>query len=230
VCPKWIPSLLRVRLKLCSYLASRLTLSPNRPKRASIWPTSPRSSIGCTQNDFQDYGMFIPKLFPSLVHVRRSCLKNSIISKRTKMSFYLTHVTLEFHRVLPKSFPCPWYIRHKLCTYLPPRLTLSPNKLEQPSTWTTSPRSSIGCAQNDFWAYCTFSANRAPMLRQDYHYLQTDQNELPIDPHHIGVPLGGSKIIPEPMVRLVQTVHLSCLKNSIISKQTETSFYLTHFT
>jgi hypothetical protein len=33
-------------------------------------------------------------------------------------------------------------------------------------TWPTSPRSSIGFVQNDFWAYDTFDVNNAPILRQ----------------------------------------------------------------
>jgi hypothetical protein len=51
VCPKWFSGQLYVSCKLCTYLASRLELSPRRLKRASIWSTSSRSSIGCTQND-----------------------------------------------------------------------------------------------------------------------------------------------------------------------------------
>jgi hypothetical protein len=39
-----------------------------------------------------------------------------------------------------------------------------------------------------------------------------DQNELVVGPHHQGVPLGSSKMIFEPMVRLAQTVHLSCIQ------------------
>ena len=64
----------------------------------------------------------------------------------------------------------------------------------------------MGCVQNDFRAYGTFGANRTPILRQDYHYLQMDQNELPLEPHHLGVPSGASKKISEPMARLGPTV------------------------
>jgi hypothetical protein len=39
-----------------------------------------------------------------------------------------------------------------------------------------------------------------------------DQNELPVEPHHQGVPLGSSKTISEPTVRLAQTMHLSCIQ------------------
>jgi hypothetical protein len=52
--------------------------------------------------------------------------------------------------------------------------------------------------------------NRAPILCQDEHYLQMDSNELPLDPRPGGVPSCASKTISEPMVRLVQTVHLFC--------------------
>jgi hypothetical protein len=44
----------------------RLELSPLRLKQASIWPTSPRSSIGCTQNGFRAYGTLVPNRAPML--------------------------------------------------------------------------------------------------------------------------------------------------------------------
>ena len=47
-----------------------------------------------------------------------------------------------------------------------------------------------------------FDANGAPTLRQDYLYLQVDQNELPLEPRLLVVPLGVSKMISEPTVRL----------------------------
>jgi hypothetical protein len=56
------------------------------------------------------------------------------------------------------------------------------------------------------------------------------QNEFPLDPHHIGVPLVAPKMIFEPMVRSVQTVHLSCVKINTISKQTKSNFHFTHVT
>jgi hypothetical protein len=57
-------------------------------------------------------------------------------------------------------------------------------------------------------------------------YLQTDRNELPPKPRHLGVPSGASKMISEPMVGLVQTVHLSYIKISTISKRIKTSIHL----
>jgi hypothetical protein len=45
-------------------------------------------------------------------------------------------------------------------------------------------------------------------------------------PTHLGVPLGASKTITEPMECSAQTMHLSCVKISTISKRTQTSFHL----
>jgi len=132
--------------------------------------------------------------------------------------------------VRPKRFLTLRYIWCKPCTYLAPTLTPSLNGPKQDSTRPTSPRSSIGCVQNDFRAYGTFGTNRAPTLRQYYHYLQTDRNELSVEPHHLVVPSCASKMIPEPMVRLAQTVHLSCTDANTVSKWTETRFDMTHVT
>jgi hypothetical protein len=85
-------------------------------------------------------------------------------------------------------------------------------------------RSFIGCIQNDFRVYGTLTANRAPILRQDWHYLQTDQNKLLFEPCHLGVPSSASKTISEPMVRLAQTIHLSYIDTNTISKRTKTKF------
>jgi hypothetical protein len=204
--------------------------------------------------------------------------------------------------VCPKRFPCPWYIRHKPCTYLALRLKQSPNRSKWPSTWSTSPRSAINCFKNDFWAYGTFNTSRAPVLHRDWWHLHPDQNKIPLDPCHIGVPSVASKwfmsqwtfstnrahiskwtetsfhltnvtkkyhrvclrrfpcpwfiwhkpytylassltlspnvgvplvalkIISEPMVRLTQIVHLSCIEINTISKHTETIFHLIYAT
>jgi hypothetical protein len=57
-----------------------------------------------------------------------------------------------------------------------------------------------------------------------------DRNKHTVEPHHLGVPSISSKMIPEPMVRLVQTVHLSCTDTNTVSKQIETRFTMTHIT
>jgi hypothetical protein len=68
--------------------------------------------------------------------------------------------------------------------------------------------------------------NRVTILHQQKHHVQTDQKEIPHDARHLGVPLGASKTISEPMVRSAQTVHQS----STVSKQIKTRFDMTHVT
>jgi len=128
-----------------------------------------------------------------------SCTEIKTITKRIKMSFCLMHVTLEYNKVRPKWFLSLWNVRHKLCTYHASILTLSPNAPKGVSTRPASPRSTIGCVQNNFRAYGMFRANHAPILRQDWHYLQMDQNEVPLDPHHKGEPSATSKMTSDPM-------------------------------
>jgi hypothetical protein len=81
------------------------------------------------------------------------------------------------------------------------------NELGQASTWTSSPRGTIGCVQNYFWAYGMFSTNHAPILDRHQQYLQIEQKEIPHDPRHLGVPSGTSKMISDVVVRSSQTVH-----------------------
>ena len=70
--------------------------------------------------------------------------------------------------------------------------------------------------QNYFRAYGTFGTNHAPILRQDYDYLKMDQNKLPLEPHYLGVPLGASKMIFKPIIRLAQTMQLSCTDTNTV--------------
>jgi len=62
---------------------------------------------------------------------------------------------------------------------------------------------------------CSLSFSK---IQQFYikHYLPTDRNEIPLEPRHLGVSSGASKIISEPCS--AQTVHLSCVNISTISK------------
>jgi hypothetical protein len=66
VCPKWLSSLWYVQRKLCTYLVSRFTLSPNGLKRASTWGWSPSSTIGSVQNNSWAYGTFSATRAPIL--------------------------------------------------------------------------------------------------------------------------------------------------------------------
>jgi hypothetical protein len=55
-------------------------------------------------------------------------------------------------------------------------------------------------------------------------------DEIPHEPHHLGVLSGVSKMIFKPVVRSAQTVHHACAKISSISKQTKTSIHLSLLT
>ena len=157
--------------------------------------------------------------------VHLSCIKISTISKQTKLSFHLSTFTQEYHRVHPKWFLSLRCIRRKSCTYLAPKLTMSPNRLKRDFIWQSS-RSSIGRVQMDFLAYGTFLTNRAPILHQDQHYLQTDRTKLPLE--------------PSPRSNIVcfqQFLSLWCIMRKLctnlapkltVSKQTEVRFNMTH--
>jgi hypothetical protein len=111
--------------------------------------------------------------------VHLSYIDTNIVSKQSKMTLHTTHVTLDFHRMRPKWFLSLCYVWRKSSTYVASRIAPM------------------------------FSENRAPILRQDKHYLQTESNEHPHEPHHLGVPSCVSRMISKPMVRLAQTMHLS---------------------
>jgi hypothetical protein len=64
---------------------------------------------------------------------------------------------------------------------------------------------------------CVRISNISKQTDSSFH-LSTITSEIPHDPHHQGVPSGVSKIISEPMVPSTQTVHLSRIKISTISK------------
>jgi hypothetical protein len=157
VCQNWFLSLWYVRCKPCTYLASRLALSPNGPKWASSWVSSLRSTTGYVQSNFWAYTTFSANHAP-IFH------NTNTVSKRTETRFHRTDVTEEFHRVRPKQFPSLWYFHRKPCTSLASGFTLSLNGSKRDSTLPTSPRSTIRCIQNNFWAYGIFSANRASIL------------------------------------------------------------------
>jgi hypothetical protein len=89
VCPKRFPSLWYVRRKPFTYLESRFALSPNKPKRASIWASSPWSTSRCIQNEFWGYGTFGANCAP-ILHWNKHCLQTD----RNKLSFEPHHVGL----------------------------------------------------------------------------------------------------------------------------------------
>jgi hypothetical protein len=159
-------SLWYIQRKTCTYLALSLPLSPNGPTitlslNGPKWvSTSPSSFIVCVQNDFRACGTFGANRAP-ILH------QPNIVSKWTETSFLLSLIPKEYHCVRPNWFLSLRYVWRKPWTYLAQTPTLSPIGLKWTSTWASPPRSTMGCFQNDLWAYGMFGANCAPIwLRQ----------------------------------------------------------------
>jgi hypothetical protein len=108
--------------------------------------------------------MIFEPMVRSAQTMQQSCVKNTTISKRTETSIHLSLVTQEYHRVHSKRFLRLWYVWRKPCSYHALILTLSLNGPKWDSTWPTSPRCSIRCVQNDFWACGMFSAKTCTYL------------------------------------------------------------------
>ena len=70
---------------------------------------------------------------------------------------------------------------------------------------------------------CTYLASRLALCPKG-------QNEIPLEPRHLVVPSCASKMISKPMVRLAQTMHLSCTDTNTVSKWKEVRFHMTHVT
>jgi hypothetical protein len=159
VCQKWFLSLWYIRRKPCTYLASRLALSPNGLNELAVESHNLGVPSGVSK--------MISELMVRLVQtITLSCTDTNSISKWTETRFHRTHVTEGFHRVRPKQFLSLWNSYHKLCTYLMSRLALSLNGLKRASSWALSPRRTISCIQNDFLAYGTFSTNHGPIMHR----------------------------------------------------------------
>jgi hypothetical protein len=149
--PKWFLSLWYVWRKPCTYLDSRLAQSPN-------------------ELPFEPHHLGVLSVVSKMIYeptvclaqiMQLSCTETNTISKRIEMTFYMTHVTQEFHQVRPNRL---WYVWCKLWIYLGPILILSPNGPKRVSTWPMSPRSSIVCIKNNFRAYGTLGANHTPIF------------------------------------------------------------------
>jgi hypothetical protein len=182
---------------------------------------SPRSSIGCVQNDSRAYGTFGANR-ATIMHQDLHYLQTD----RHELPLELRHlrIPLRASKMISESMVHLVQTVHLYCT---DTNTVS-KRTKMRFHMTHPPRSSIGCVHDDIRAYGTFSANRAP--RQEQHYLEMDQNEVPLEPRHLGVQSGASKMIYEPMVCSAQTMHLSRIKISTISKRTKMHFHLSLIT
>jgi hypothetical protein len=95
----------------------KISTISNELNQASTWVSSPRSTIGCVQNNFWAYGMFSTNRAPIF-------MTPTLSLNGPKWDSTLTHVTLEFHRVCPIWFLSLWYVRRKPHTFFASRLAL----------------------------------------------------------------------------------------------------------
>jgi hypothetical protein len=138
VCPTLFMSLWYVQWKLCTYLASRLALSPNRPNKAPPDPRHLGVPSGASKTIYEPMVRLT-----QIEHL--SCPDANTVSKQIETRFHMTHINLEFHRVPPILFLSLRCVRRKPCTNLAPRVALSPNGPNRASTCASSPRSLIRC-------------------------------------------------------------------------------------
>jgi hypothetical protein len=107
---------------------------------------------------------------------------------------------------------------------------LSPNWKKWDSTSLTTSRSSIGCVQNNFCAFWYVRHKSCNYFFVKISAISNRLNELPHQPRQQEVLSDVYKMISEPMVRVAQTMHLSCTDTNTVSKRTEAIFYKTHIT
>jgi hypothetical protein len=125
--PKLFVSLWYVQFKPCTYLVSRLALSPNGPNRA------PPDAHHLGVPSFASKMIYEPTVRLMQTDYL-SCTNASTISKIIEMIFHMTHVTKEFHRGPLILFLSLQYVRRKPCTNLASRVALSPNVPNRAST------------------------------------------------------------------------------------------------
>jgi hypothetical protein len=182
---------------------------------------SPRSSIGCVQHDLRADGTFNTNHAPFLRQDYHYLQTDS-----NKLPFDSHHLRVLSGASNTNSEPTVHSAQTLHLYYTDSNIVSKQTKTR--FHMNNSPRSSIGCVQHNFRANGTFDTNRAPFLHQDYHYLQTDSNKLQLQPHHLRVSSGASKMKSEPMVRSAQTLHLYCTDTNTFSKRTKTRFQMTH--
>ena len=172
--------------------------------------------------------MIFEPMVRSAQTVHRSCVKISTSPNGPKQaSNELRHLGIP--SVASKTISEPLVCLAKPCAYLTSTLTPSPNG---PNEIPHDPR---------HLGFNRVRPKRFPSLwyvwRKPSTYLASrlalypkGPNELPLEPRHQVLPSSATKTIYEPMVRLVQTMHLSCTDANTTSEWKEERFHMTHVT
>jgi hypothetical protein len=85
----------------------------------------------------------------------------------------------------PKRFPSLWDDWRKPCTNFASKVALSPNRLNWSSTWTSSPRCTIECVQNDFYVYGMVRSVQTARLSSTDTNTVSDQTKIKFHMTHV---------------------------------------------
>jgi hypothetical protein len=142
------------------------------------------------------------------------------------MGFHMIHLTSEFHRVHSKWFLKPMVrlaqIMHLSCTYTNPVSKRAETRFHMIHVTKGFHQVRPKWFLSLWFIWCKPCTYLAPTLTLSRNGLKQDSTW----PRYLVDPPDASKIIFEPMVCSTQTMHLSCIKISTISKQIESSFHL----
>jgi hypothetical protein len=184
--PTLFMSLWYIQCKPCTYLASRLALSPNGPNRAPPEPRHLGDPLGAS------YMISEP-----MVRLTQTMHLSGVM---------ICTISEQYDRVRPKRLQSRWYVRCKPCTHLAPTLTLSLNRLKRDSTWRTHLRVPSGASKTIYEPMVhSVQTKHQSWVKISTIYKRSEQSSTrPSSPR---VPSGASKTIYEPMVHLTQTEH-----------------------
>jgi hypothetical protein len=164
----------------------KISTISNELTQASTWASSPRSTIVCVQNDFRAYCM-VSTIHAPILHRHQHYLQmdqNEILHDPCHLG-----VPSGASKAISKNLVRSSQTMHLSCV----KISTISNELNQASTWALSPRSTIGCIENDFWAYVC--------LAQTVHLSWTDTNTISkwtktrFHMTCLGLPSGASKMV-----------------------------------
>jgi hypothetical protein len=91
---------------------------------------------------------------------------------------------------------------------------------------THSPKNLIGCVQDDFLSLWYLQHKPRTYLAPRLALSLNGLKQLPLEPRHLGLLSGASKMISKPVVHSAETMHLYCTDTNTISKRTEMRFHI----
>jgi hypothetical protein len=199
-----------VPCKPCTYLASRVALSPNRPNRAPPDPRHLEVPSGVSK-------MIYDPMVDLTQTEHLSCIDPNTVSNRSKRVPHDPHhleVPSGASNTISKTMARSTQTVHQSCI-----------KSSTISKWTKM-RLHMTHVTHEFYrvrsklfmSLCYVQCKPCTYLAWRLALSPIRPNRAPLDPRHLRVPSGTSKMIYEPLVCLTQTEQLSCTDAKIVSK------------